>query len=83
MAAHRCVHYAPTVRPLRAHYVFQPVWGETDGPLMCPRLLCAHYAAPTMCVLPEWWETDGSQMRPLYAAAHCVFEPVWGETDGP
>ena len=45
LMAQRCAHYAPLVRPLCAHYVFETVWGETDGPYMRP--LCA-YCAPTM-----------------------------------
>ena len=45
LMAQICAHYAPLVRPLCAHYVFETVWGETDGPYMRP--LCA-YCAPTM-----------------------------------
>ena len=41
----QCAHYAPTMRPLGAHYVHKPFRSGTDGPKVRP--LCAHYA-PTI-----------------------------------
>jgi len=43
----KAAHYAPSMRPLCAHYVHTLFRSGTDGPLVRP--LCAHYA-PTSSI---------------------------------
>ena len=87
----RWSHSVPTMRPLLAHYTFQPFWVESMRPLMWQ--LCAHYATnmgpnrPTMCppfpdyfYKPFWGWSDGSGVPPR--CAHYRAKPFWGLIDG-